>query len=274
VAPRYFETIGTRLVAGRGFTERDDPSAPRVAIVNEHLARRYWSSADNALGRRFRTSTRADAPWIEIVGVARDGKYLFLGEEPMPYIFFPLDQRYPGLATVLLRTDQDPETLITAVRKEVRVLDATLPIYGVKTMPQFLSRTYSTFELGAAMVGTFAFVALLLAGAGLCGLMHFAVTRRTREIGVRVALGADTSDVLRAVLSRSMTWTAAGLVAGIGVSTLVTRFMQSLLLGVTPYDSVTMLGVAVVTMLVALLAAAWPARRAAAVHPMDTLRHD
>ena len=273
VGPRYFETMGTRLVAGRAIDERDSESSRQVAVINETMARRYWQAPEKALGGRFAIIAN-DATWIEVVGVAKDGKYQTFGESPMPYFFLPLEQFYRGRVTFLVRSKENPDALMLAIRQEVKSLDATLPIFGLRTMPQFLNRIVSVYDTGASLVGTFAVTALLLAAIGIYGVLHFAVTRRTREIGIRMALGAAKGDVLRLILGRSLAFAGVGLVLGIGGAVAAGRLTGALLAGVGPTDPVTFLAVALIFGLVALLASVIPARRATRVDPMEAVRYE
>jgi len=158
VGSHYFKTMGTRLVAGRPIDERDGESSRRVAVINESMARRYWRSSGQAVGMHF---VIWDGPSIEVVGVAKDGKYMTFGENPTQYFFLPLSQHYSGRVTFLVRSKENPDTLISAIRNEVKSLDAALPIFGVRTMPQFLNRIVSVYEMGSSLVGTFAVTALL-----------------------------------------------------------------------------------------------------------------
>jgi predicted permease len=272
VGPHYFETMGTTLVAGRGIDERDTESSPPVAVINETMARRYWQPNGNALGRRFATSK--DGPWIEVVGIAKDGKYMTFGEGPTPYIFLSQAQHYGGRVTFLLRSKESADTLVPAIRQEVRGLDASLPIFGVRTMPQFLNRIVSVYDIGASLVGTFGVISLLLAAVGIYGVLHFAVARSTREIGIRMALGAASGDVVGLILGRSMAFVGAGLVLGIGGALAAARLIGSLLAGVAPTDPLTFVAVALVFGLVALVASAIPARRASRVDPMVAVRYE
>jgi putative ABC transport system permease protein len=270
VGAGYFETMGTRLVAGRGIDERDTASSRRVAVVNETMARRYWQTPEQALGRHF----FIDKDPIEVAGIAADGKYLTFGEKPMPYFFLPLAQNYHSRVTFLVRSRQSQDILMPAIRQQIKSLDATLPIFGVRTMPQFLSRILSVYDTGASLVGTFALTAMLLAAVGIYGVLHFAVTRRTREIGIRMALGADRGDVIRLILGRSLAFAGAGLVLGIGGAVAAGRLTGMLLAGVAPTDPLTFLAVALVFGLVALVASAVPARRAAHIDPMEAVRYE
>jgi predicted permease len=272
VGPRYFETMGTRVVAGRAIDERDSESSRQVAVINETMARRYWQAPEKALGRRF--AIGKDATWIEVVGVAKDGKYQTFGESPMPYFFLPLEQFYRGRVTFLVRSKENPDSLMPAIRLEVKNLDASLPIFGVRTMPQFLNRIVSVYDTGASLVGTFAVTALLLAAISIYGVLHFSVTRRTREIGIRMALGAARGDVVRLILARSLAFVGAGLVLGIGGAVAAGRLTGTLLAGVGPTDPLTFAAVALVFGLVALCASAIPARRASHIDPMEAVRYE
>jgi predicted permease len=272
VGPHYFETMGTHLVAGRAVDERDTQTSRRVAVINETMARRYWRSPEKALGRRF--AMGKDEPWIEVAGVAKDGKYFTFGENPMAYFFLPLAQDYRGRVTFVVRSKESPSSLVPAIRQQVKNLDATLPIFGVRTMPQFLNRVVSVYDLGASVIGTFGITALLLAAVGIYGVLHFAVTSRTREIGIRMALGANGSDVVGLILGRSLLFVGAGLLIGIGGSIAAARLTGTLLAGIGPTDPVTFASVTAVFGIVALLASAIPARRASQVDPMVSVRYE
>lgn len=268
----YFQTMNTPLVQGRSFTERDDQNAPRVVIINETMASRYWPQ-QNPLGKRLQLGG-ADSPYYEVVGVARDGKYILLGEPPTEYMFLPLLQRYDGQMTLLARTSYRPETIAAAIRQEVATLDSELPVYGVKTMPQFLDRLLSGPKSIAGLVSIFGLIALLIAAIGLYGVMSYAVAERTREIGIRLALGARAGDVLRLTIKQGMTLVLLGTGAGLLAALALTRLMASLLYGVSATDPLTFIGVAVLLALIALLACFIPARRATKVDPMIALRYE
>jgi ABC-type antimicrobial peptide transport system permease subunit len=212
--------------------------------------------------------------WIEVVGVAKDGKYLTFGENPMPYFFIPLAQGYRGRVTFIVRSKEKPSSLIPLVRREVKGLDTTLPIFGVRTMPQFLNRIVSAYDLGASLIGTFGIVALFLAAVGIYGVLHYAVSTRLREIGIRMALGAATSHVVRLVLGRSLLFVGAGLLIGIGGAIAAGRITGTLLAGVGSTDPLTFVAVTLVFGLVALLASAIPAGRASSVDPMVSVRYE
>jgi predicted permease len=272
VGPEYFETMGTSLVAGRGIDGRDTRLSPRVAVVNETLARRYWQTSAQAIGRRFRA--QRTGPLIEVVGVARDGKYSLIGEPATSYCFLPIDQEYQGRTTVLLRSKMPPEVLISEIRSHVSALDANLPIFGIRTVPEFLNRILTVYEMGAALLGTFAATALLLAAVGIFGVLHFAVVHKTKEIGIRMALGASRTRVLLLIIARSMVFVASGIVIGVGLALGVSGVTGALVAGVSGADPLTLCLAALLFVPVAFLAVLVPARRVMHVEPVAALRFE
>ncbi len=272
VGPGYFETIGTRLVAGRAIDERDTRTSRRVAVINETMARRYWKSPEMAIGHRFKVGD--DEELTEVVGVARNGKYRTFGEGATPFCFLPITQNYVGEIEVLVRSKQDTAALVPAIRQQVASLDSTLPIFGIRDMPQFLNRTLSIYDMGASLIGTFAIMAMLLAAVGIYGVLHFTVARRTREIGIRMALGAGVWQVLRPVLQRSLGWVLAGLALGIGLALSARGMTQQLLAGVSGVDPLTFCAVLVGFGVIVMIAAVVPARRAARIDPIRALRDE
>jgi predicted permease len=272
VGPHYFETMGTRLLAGRAVDERDTASSQRVAVVNETIARRYWQTPGRAIGHRFAASR--GGPMIEVIGVARDGKYMTFGEPATPYYFVPVAQNYQGRITVLVRSKQNADALMPAIRQQVSALDPALPIFGVRTMPQFLNRLVSVYQMSASLVGTFAVMALLLAAVGIYGILHFTVTRRTREIGIRMALGARQGQVVRLVLGRSMLFVTIGVTLGVGIALGAGPVTGKLLAGVRGTDPGTFSAVVLLFGLIAFLASVIPARRASRVDPIRALRYE
>jgi ABC-type antimicrobial peptide transport system permease subunit len=215
-----------------------------------------------------------DGPWVQVAGVAKDGKYLTIGERSQPYLFLPLAQNYTRKIRMVLRAAGDPRGLAPSLRSAVASLDGDLPVFGVKTMDQFLDRLLSASQAAAGIVGLFGFLALLMASVGLYGLLSFAVHRRTREIGIRMALGAQRRDVLALVVRQGLLLAAAGIVAGLGLALAVTRLVASLLYDVSASDPLTY---AVFSLLLAVVAAGaclLPARRATRVDPMVALRYE
>lgn len=272
VSSHYFSTMGTGIIAGRAIDDRDTPKSARVAVINETMARRYWGSAERALGRRF--SFSKDGPLYEVEGIARNGKYISFGEPAFSYVFTAAAQDPQPMIEVVLRSPRDTASLMPAVRSEMSGMDPTLPLFGVRSMPQFLYRTVSIYEWGASLVGTFAVMALLLAAVGIYGVLHFVVARRTREIGIRMALGARYGQVLRMVLERSLLWVGAGLALGIGMALAAHKITGQLVAGVSGADPLTFAAVLVVFLAIVTAASIIPARRAARVDPMQALRHE
>ncbi|HYL72761.1 MAG TPA: ABC transporter permease [Bryobacteraceae bacterium] len=272
VGPHYFDTMGTKLVAGRPIDERDTATSPRVAVVNETLARRYWQTPERAIGRRF--AIDKEGTYVQVVGVAKNGKYNTYGEGAVNYYFCALTQDYSGRATFLIRSRQNASALTPAIRRQVASLDAALPIFGVRTMPEFLNRLVSIYDMGASLVGTFAIMALLLAAVGIFGVLHFTVARRTREIGIRMALGAQAGEVLRLVLQRSLLWVTGGIVIGVAIAFSVGGITGQLLAGVSGTDPVTFAAVAILFAGIAFAASILPARRATRVDPIRALRYE
>ncbi|HEX7312592.1 MAG TPA: ABC transporter permease [Pyrinomonadaceae bacterium] len=269
--PGYLQAMSTRLVRGRDFDERDDEKAPQVALVNETFARRFWPG-EEPLGRRFRLGGPG-APPTEVVGVIGDGKYAGLNEEPQAYVVRPLAQVYTGMNTLILRTDGDARELLAAVRKEARQLDPHLPVSG-KSLEERLAMPLLPIRVAAVLLGGFGLLALLLAAVGIYGVMSHAVSRRTREIGIRVALGARGSNVLRLVLGQGMAPVLVGVALGLLAALGLARLAGSLLFGVSASDPLTYVGVAALLTGVALLACYVPARRATKIDPMAALRNE
>jgi predicted permease len=276
VEHEYFKTMGIPLVSGRGFNEADREDAPKVVVVNETLARRFFPGDDPAraaLGRRV--SFAGDAgPWSEIVGVAADGKYWTIGEAPQLFVYSPIEQSYSQTATLVVRSEGDPRSLVGAIRAEAARLDPSLPLYDVKTFEEHMGVSLFPARVAASLLGGFGMLALLLAAMGVYGVVSYSVAQRTREIGIRLALGARARDVLRLVAGRGMALVAAGMAAGLAVALLLTRFMEGLLYGVSATDALTFAAVVLTLGAVALLACLVPARRATKVDPMVALRHE
>jgi predicted permease len=276
IGTRYFETLGTRLLLGRNFTEHDRADAPQVVIINQELARRLYGSAENALGKRFYLVDTSRPP-LEIVGIAADGKYRNLYEAPRAYMFLPLQQRYYiSWASLLVRAQSASalQSVAEGMRSTVQQMDARLPVFDLKMAEQHLSWAYWGPQLGAGLSLAFGVLALVLATTGLYGVLAYAVSQRTKEVGIRMALGAQPRDVTRLIVRQGMWLVVVGLLCGLGAALALGRVLASLLLGVGGADPLTFAGVVVMLVLTALVACWIPARRAARVDPMVALRYE
>jgi predicted permease len=273
IGPKHFSTLQIPLVAGRDFDERDTAEATRVIIINETLARRLWPNG-NPIGKRITVGRRENRPLWEVIGVARDGKYRTLGESPKSYMYFHLPQDYTTGMTLLIRTANDPKSLTPAVREVVRSLDERLPLYGVMTLQEHMGYALMWVRMGAKLSTTFGLLALLLAATGLYSLMAYSVGQRTKEIGIRMALGAQRRDVLKLVAGQGMMLALAGILVGIPLAFILTRVMSGLLYGVGAGDPLIFIIVPLLLGSVALLACYFPARRATRVDPMIALRYE
>lgn len=274
VSAEYFRVLGTPLIRGRFLADSDDASAPRVALIDETLARRYWPNED-PVGRRIKFGRQnSTAPWMTIAGVVGNIKTDGFESADQPHLYVSILQN-PGYAlAVYVRTQASPESMMQAVRQQVQSVDPNLPIFGEQTMETLVSASLAQRRFAMQMVGIFGLVALLLAGIGIYGVMSYAVTQRTREIGIRLALGAQTADVLRLVVRQGMSLSLIGAGIGAAVTLGLTRFLASMLFGISPYDPATLAATMLLLLLVALLACYLPARRATKVDPMIALRHD
>jgi predicted permease len=272
VEPKFFETMGLSLLGGRDFTLQDNENGPRVAIINEAVARRYFGGqAPSALlGRKI---TLEDYKNLEIVGVMRDAKYRNLREEVQPTVYLPLRQTSQvSSRTLCVRSDGDPMALLPALRRLAQALDKDLPIFDAMTYTEQVNRSLILERLVATLSGFFGASALLLAAIGLYGVLAYSVARRTREIGIRMALGAQPDKVFRLVMMETLGLVLIGIVVGLGAALATTRFVSGLLYGLTPTDPATLSLAVLVLVIVAALAGYLPARRAARVDPLVALR--
>jgi macrolide transport system ATP-binding/permease protein len=267
VGPDYFATMGIPLVSGREFTRADDKKAALVALVNETMAAQYWRGR-NPIGERVQVKGR----WMQVVGVAKDSKYQSVRETPKPFFYVPLRQNFSRGAGLYIRTPLSPQTMATALAREVHALDGNLALYEVITLQEQVDRSTSPQLVAVTVVGVLGGLALLLAAIGLYGVMSYAVSQSTRELGLRMALGAGASNLLRLVMSRGLALTAGGVFLGTAVALGLTRLLGSLLYKVSPRDPLAF-GLAFLVMMIAALAACLlPAWRATRTDPARALR--
>ncbi len=271
VGPNYFNTLGTRLRAGRPVDERDTIGSLRVAVITETMARRFWR-AESPLGRSFWMGKERSE--VRIIGISEDARIRGLHEAPEPYLFLSAAQAPDGEATYALETAGDPRALMGAVKAEVRNLVKGMPILRVGVMAEFLESVLYDERLAAWVVGSLALLGLVLGAIGLYGVVALATGRRTREVGIRMALGATQGHVLTLVLRQGLALALVGVVAGLAGSLMATRWIASRLHGVSRFDPATFAAVAGVLLAVAALASFFPARRAARVRPVQALRYE
>jgi predicted permease len=272
VGPGFFRTLGIPLMAGRDFNDQDVDGRPRVAVVNETMVKMHFGG-DYPLGKRLSFSGRA-GPWYEIVGVARDSKYATLGEAPSPVAFLPVAQNHETGMTLYVRASVPPASLVGSIRHEIQAIEPNLPVPGVQTMSETIGTSLYAARMGAWLLGVFGGLALLLAVIGIYGVLSFAISRRTREIGIRLALGAETKDVFLLVVRDGMLLVGVGILAGLVCGALGARSLASFLYTVPSADLPTFSTMTAVLVLVALVACAIPARRAMLVPPTTALRSE
>jgi predicted permease len=271
----YFKTMGIPLLAGREFTAQDTAEAPKVAIVSERIAREYFPGGPvEAIGRRVRLSDRG--AWLTVVGVVADIRQMGLDQEVQPMLYVPFQQERGDFfvlrfVSFVART-ATPGSVLEGIRAEIRRAAPDLAIESTLTMDEAVAASVAPPRFRTLLLALFAMTATLIATCGIYGLMAYAVTQRRREIGVRMALGADSRDVLRLVLTRALRIVVAGVVVGLAGAAGVTRMLQTFLFGVTPTDPIAFTIVTLLLMAVALMAAWLPARRATKIDPCATLR--
>jgi predicted permease len=270
VSPEYFRTVGVRLVDGRLFTEDDRPGTPSVAIVNETFARRYWP-AESAVGKTFRSRV-ADGPEFQIVGVVSDHKVNTIGEPPTPFLHLARAQRPNSYSAIVARTRSDASQLVRDINRELLALEPNLVFVENQTMEAEVGTTLFPIRASAWLVGVVGAIAMLLAAIGLYGVIAYSVARRTREIGIRMALGARPSAVLAQVMRHGLLVAVAGLTVGLLLAAAAARVIAGALYGIGTGDPVSWLSAVVLLLSVAALANFIPASRAARVDPSIALR--
>jgi putative ABC transport system permease protein len=260
------------LKSGRFFSDRDTRLSPHVAVINEALARRYWPGEDP--NGRFIEFPAFGAGCCQIVGVVADIRQASLNEEPAPGMYLPYTQEIMPWQTLVIRTKTDPMSVVSAIRQEVFKLDPRQPVARVATLDQLIAVSTAQPRFRTALLSGFAIVAVLLTGIGIYGVMAYATSQRTREIGLRIALGAHPSQVLSLVLRQALVMVSTGLLAGIFGALALTRLLASLLFNTTPTDPLTFAIVVLILALAAAAASSIPARRATSTEPIVALRHE
>ena len=276
ITPNYFRAMGIQVIRGRTFTEHDVKGKPGVIIINETMARRFWPDEDplgQIMSIGVSVSENEPTEW-EIVAIVGDLKHFSLDSEAVPEMYIPHTQQPWTAMTLVARSSMDPAQLAAAMRGQVLALDRNQPVSDLRTMNEIVRRSIAQQRFYMLLLALFAVMALVLAAVGVFGVMSYSVTERTREIGIRMALGAQTRDVLRYVVGQGMVFTLAGVVIGLVGSFLLTRFMTNMLYEVDAFDPVTFAAISLLLALVALLACYIPARRATKVDPMVALRYE
>jgi predicted permease len=275
VSPDYFRTVGIPLLAGRDFTLADHAGAPEVAIVNETLANRFWPG-ENPIGKRLRSLGERNAlgPAIEVVGLARNAKYATVGEDARMFMYLPLSQQYTSRVTLLVKTTGDPMGALPFVRTAIQDRDPEIAIFRVSTLDQATRVSLLPLQVAATLAAVLGLVALALAAIGIYAMTTCLVRQRTREVGIRLALGANPSEVVRALTREGLRWTITGLVLGLTASLAATHLLRSLLYGISSTDPVAFIAMPALLSLTAYAACRAPARAASRVDPLLALREE
>ena len=272
ISAGYFRALQIPVVDGRDFDDRDHAKAQRVVIINHAMAEMLWPG-DSAVGKRIFIGAESRDP-IEVVGVVKTGKYRNLAEDPKPYFYYPMTQRRPASMQLVMRTNVDPRGLAGSIRKEVQNIDRSVPVSSVKTMTEHLTYALWAPNMAASFSLAFGVLAILLSAVGLYSVMAYVVSQRTREVGIRMALGANRADVMKMITVQGMRLAVIGVVIGLLLSLGLARALSSLLIGVSGYDVTTFVIVSALLVLVALVACYLPARRATKIDPLVALRYE
>jgi predicted permease len=273
VGPRFFETLGIPVRQGRDYAITDTADSPNVIVINESMAKRYWPQG-NALGGRIRMGGNAVA---EVIGIVADTKYASINERPLPQLYLSMARYNTSTLRLFVRTSRDASPLVADVRNAIRSIDPALPIYDARTLNEHMQVAVFAQRMAADLLGAMGVLALLLAAIGLYGVMAYAVSQRTQELGIRLALGASPQSLLSMIVGQGMTLTAIGLVIGLALA--LGAFgsigaVRTLLPGISPLDPITFVAVPILLGLIALLATWIPGRRAGKVDPLVALRYE
>ena len=271
VSPGFFNALHIDFLEGRNFDERDKMKAQKVVVINQHMAQ-LWSG-ESAIGKRIFLGTD-DHEGIEVIGVVKTGKYRNLAEDPRSFMYFPVTQRRPGIMTLVARTNGDPRNFVGAIRHEMQMLDRTVPLSSVRTMPEHMTWPLWAPNMAATLALAFGVIALLLSSVGLYSVMAYVVSQRTKEVGIRMALGASRKDVLQMITSQGMRLALIGAGIGLALALALVKVVSSLLIGISGYDLTTFVVVFGLLGVVAFVASLLPARRATKVDPLVALRYE
>ena len=272
VGPAFFSTMQIPFIEGRDFDDRDQLKTQRVVVINQRMSEMLWPG-ESALGKRIFIGTESREPW-DVIGVVKTGKYRSLAEDPRPFIYYSMGQRRPSSMALVVRGGVDPRSLVGAIRGEVQALDRRVPVYAVKTMTEHMTYALWAPNMAASFSLAFGVLAVLLSAVGLYSVMAYVVSQRTREVGIRMALGADRSHVLQMITSQGMRLAGVGVVIGMVLSLVLVRVLSSLLIGVSGYDPLILVLVPLLLGSVAFIASYLPARRATKVNPLIALRYE
>ena len=272
VSAGFFRTMQIPFVEGRDFDDRDQVKSQQVVIINQKMAEMLWPG-ESAVGKRILIGTDSREP-NEVVGVVKTGRYRNLAEDPKPYFYYPMTQRRPARMMLVMRTNVDARGLVGAIRKEVQNVDRSVPVSAVRTMDEHMTYALWAPNMAASLSLAFGVVAILLSAVGLYSVMAYVVSQRTREVGIRMALGANRADVLKMIAAQGMRLAVIGVAIGLLLSLAMARALSSLLIGISGYDVTTFVVVSSLLVLVALIACYLPARRATKIDPLVALRYE